>query len=196
MDSSDSDFNIDLFSEKQESDLLSSEDNETPFARHGPLVDPDHEEIAIQRNFWNLCVIGFILDYRKFSRGLQLNFISVWVQFHGLPLECQYPELAKKLGHMMGLLERVDWEDKIPRDIRFMRVKVKIDPLLLVIAGFMLRLDDGSRVWIKCRYERVHNLCTKCGLIGHTRGQCTHCMEDIEVMLYRQRLKIQDLHQV
>ena len=39
-------------------------------------------------------------------------------------------------------------------------------------------------------------LCTKCGLIGHTRGQCTRCMEDIEITLYRQRLRIQDLHQV
>ncbi|KAL0014775.1 hypothetical protein SO802_001844 [Lithocarpus litseifolius] len=77
-----------------------------------------------------------------------------------------------------------------------MRVRVKIDPWLLVIVGFMLRLDDELRVWIRCRYKKVHKLCTKCGLIGHTQGQCTHCMEDIEIMLYRQRLRIQDLHQV
>ena len=96
----------------------------------------------------------------------------------------------------MGILEKVDWEDKIPRNIRFMRVKVRIDPWLPVIASFMLRLDDGSRVWIRCRYERVHKLCTKCGLIGHSRSQCTHSMDDIEVMLFRQRLRIQDLHQV
>ena len=100
------------------------------------------------------------------------------------------------MGQMMGILERVDWEDRLPRNIRFMRVKVRIDPWLLVIAGSMLRLDDGSRVWIRCRYERVHKLCTKCGLIGHSRGQCTHCMDDIEIMLFRQRLRIQDLHQV
>ena len=191
-----------------------------PFARHGPLVHSDPEEIAIQRDFWNLCAIGFILDYRKFSvrhlqqiidnawriRGkvsvvgresyfyilhfkfeddllhicneglwavsgallvlerwrpnlilshLQLNFISIWVQFHGLPLKYQYPELAEKMGQMMGILEKVDWEDRIPRNIRFMRVKVRIDPWLPVIVGFMLRLDDASRVWIRCRYERV-----------------------------------------
>ena len=127
---------------------------------------------------------------------LQLNFISIWVQFHYLPLEYQYTKLAEKMGQMMGILEKVDWEDRIPRNIRFMRVKVRIDPWLPVIASFMLRLDDGSRVWIRCRYERVHKLCTKCGLIGHSRSQCTHCMDDIEVMLFRQRLRIQDLHQV
>ena len=61
------DFSVDLFSEEQESDLLSSEDDEIPFARHGPIVDLDQEEIAIQCNCWNLCAIGFLLDYKKFS---------------------------------------------------------------------------------------------------------------------------------
>ena len=78
-----------------------------------------------------------------------------------------------------------------------MCIRARTNPWLPVISGFMLRLDDGSRVWIQCRYERIHKLCTRCGLIGHTRGQCTHCMDDIiELMLYRQRLRIQDLHQV
>nr|POE48964.1 uncharacterized protein CFP56_49428 [Quercus suber] len=258
-ESSDSDVSDDLHEEELASDLLSTDEDEAPFARHGPVVVPNPEEVSIQRDFWSSCAIGFILDYRKFSvnrlqqiitsawriRGsvsvvgresycyiihfedledlnhicnegpwavdgallvfekwrpnlilshLQLNYISVWVQLHGLPLE--YPELAEEMGQMMGILERVDWEDRVPRNIRFMRIKVRIDPRLPVFSGFMLRLDDGSRVWIQCRYERIHKLCTRCGLIGHTRGQCTHNMDDIEIMLYRQRLRIQDLHQV
>lgn len=68
--------------------------------------------------------------------------------------------------------------------------------MLPVIAGFMLRIDEGSSLWIQCRYERVHKLCTRCGLIGHTHKQCTHSMDDVERMLYRQRVSIQDLHQV
>ena len=89
------------------------------------------------------------------------------------------------MGQLMGIVERVDWEDKIPRNILFMRVKVKIDPWLPMIASFMLRLDDSARIWIQCRYERVHKLCTRCGLIGHIRGQCTHNMEEVELMLFR-----------
>nr|POE49717.1 hypothetical protein CFP56_31169 [Quercus suber] len=71
-DNSDSDFSADLFVEEQESNLLSSEDSETPFARHGPIVDPDPKEIVIQHNFWNLCAIGFILGYRN-SRFVTYN---------------------------------------------------------------------------------------------------------------------------
>ena len=117
--------------------------------------------------------------------NLQLNFISIWVQLHGLPLEYQYLELAEKICQLMGIVERVDCEDKIPRNIRFMRVKVRIDPWLLVIARFMLRLDDGYRIWIQCCYEKVHKLCTRSDLIGHTRGQCTHNMEEVELILFR-----------
>lgn len=128
--------------------------------------------------------------------NIHLNFISVWVQFHGLPLEYQYLELAKKMRQMMGLVEGVGWEDRLPRNIRFMRIKIRINPWLPVVMGFLLRLDEGSRVWIQCRYERVHKLCTRYGQIGHTRSQCTHSMDDVEIMLFMQRQRIQELHQV
>lgn len=71
-----------------------------------------------------------------------------------------------------------------------------MDPWLPVITGFNLRIDEGSHFWIQCRYERVHKLCNWCGLIGHTQRLCTQCMNDIERSLYRQRMRIQDLHQV
>ena len=258
-DSSDTKYSRDMSTEEMESDLLSSDD-EIPFARHGHIIRPDQDDVAAQREFWNRCTIGFLLDYRKFLvsffqniinaawrlRGpvtvvvresyfyilhfeynedlqhicneglwalegallvlekwrpnlvlnhLHLNYISIWVQFHGLPLEYQYPELAEYIRKLMGIVEQVDWEDRMPRNIRFMRVKVKVDPWLPV-TGFNLRTDEGFHFWIQCRYERVHKLCNRCGLIGHTRRQCTQCMDDIERSLYRQRMRIQDLHQV
>ena len=98
------------------------------------------------------------------------------------------------MGQIMGILERVDWEDCIPRNIRFLRVRVRVDPWMPLTAGFMLRLDDGSRTWVQCRYERVHKLCTWCGLIGHMRGRCNESMDEIERMLIRQRNRIQHMH--
>ena len=128
--------------------------------------------------------------------NLQVNYIAIWVQFHGLPVEYQYPKLAERMGQCMGVFERLDWEDRLPRNIRFMRARVRIDPWLPVVTGFMMRSDDGVRVWIQCRYERIHKFCIKCGMIGHTRGQCTHSMDDIEMMLVKQRFRIQSLQQV
>lgn len=168
-----------MFADEVESNYRSSDEDEVPFARHGPVLEPDPEEITIQRYFWSSCAIGFILDYIKFSvshlqhiinaawriRGavsivgrdshfhllhfeyiehlnhtcnegpwavdgalfvlekwqpnlvlnrLQLNYVSLWVQLHGLHLEYQYPKLAKRIGQLMGIFERADWEDRMP----------------------------------------------------------------------------------
>lgn len=121
---------------------------------------------------------------------LQLNFVSLWVQLYGLPLKYQYPELAKRIGQLMGIFERMDLEDRLPRNIRFMCIRARVDLWSPLMAGFTLRLDNGSRVWIQCRYERIHKLCKRCRLIGHIRRQCTESMDNIEVSLFRQRLCI------
>lgn len=68
---------------------------------------------------------------------LHLNYVSIWVQFHGLPLEYQYLEMAERMGRMIGFFEHIDWEDRILRNIRFLRAKVPLDPWMPVLAGFM-----------------------------------------------------------
>ena len=197
------------FIEESKSDSLGSEDDEAPFARHGPVLKADYENVDMQRGFWSHCAFGFVLDYRKFSiaylqqlinsawriRGvaiivgrdsffylihfeksedledmcakgpwvvdgallvlekwrpnlvvnrLHLNYVSIWVQLHGLPLEYQYPKLAKQMGQLIGFIKGVDWEDHIPRNIRFMQVCVRLDPWMPITYGFVLHLDDGS----------------------------------------------------
>ncbi len=101
-----------------------------------------------------------------------------------------------QMGQMMGIYERIDWDANIPRNICFMRIKVRMDPWMPLLVGFMLCLDNGDRIWIQCRYERVHKVFTKCGLIGHTCAQCTYLMEDVKQLLHHQRLHIQNQFQV
>ena len=122
---------------------------------------------------------------------LRLNFVSIWVQLHGLPLEYHDPELAKRMGQMIGAFEKIDWEERLPRNIRFIRIKVHLNPWLPVVSGFMFRLDDGTRTWIQCWYEGVHKLCMKCSLIGHARRQCNESMDEVKHMPIHQRHRIQ-----
>ena len=78
-DSSDSDISDDLLEEELGLDLLSTNEDEIPFAKHGPIVVPDPEEVSIQRDFWSSYAIGFILDYRKFSvNHLQQIITFAW----------------------------------------------------------------------------------------------------------------------
>lgn len=58
-ESSDSDISGERFADEVESVGQSSEDGEVPFARHGPIIEADTEEISVQRDFWSFCAIGF-----------------------------------------------------------------------------------------------------------------------------------------
>ena len=66
------------------------------------MEDLDH---MCEEGSW--AVDGTLLILEKWRSNLvfnklHLNFISIWVQFHGLPLEYQYLEMAKRLGQIMG----------------------------------------------------------------------------------------------
>lgn len=66
-DSSNFDIKSDLLDEELELKLLPSDEDEAWFAKHWMVVEPDIEDVVAQREFWNHCAIGFLLDYRKFS---------------------------------------------------------------------------------------------------------------------------------
>ena len=78
-ESSGSDISNDPSDKESESDQRSFEGDEIPFARHGPIIAADPKEVNMQRDFWGMCAIGFILDYRKFSvRHLQEVINAAW----------------------------------------------------------------------------------------------------------------------
>uniref|UniRef100_A0A2N9ETE7 Reverse transcriptase domain-containing protein n=1 Tax=Fagus sylvatica TaxID=28930 RepID=A0A2N9ETE7_FAGSY len=98
-------------------------DLHAPLARHGPVLRANHADVAIQREYWNNYTIAYLLDYRKFSvRHLQHIIDS-------------YPDLVIQMGQMLGVYERIDWDANIPLNIRFMRIRVRMNPWLPLIAG-------------------------------------------------------------
>uniref|UniRef100_A0A2N9F2D4 Uncharacterized protein n=1 Tax=Fagus sylvatica TaxID=28930 RepID=A0A2N9F2D4_FAGSY len=165
-------------------------DLHAPLARHGPVIQANSEDIAIQREYWHMCAIAFLLDYCRFSvshlqqlindawrirgnvmvvgrnyhyyilhfdilddllyicgegpwaldrallvlerwrnnivlDGLQINFVSLWIQLHGLPLEYHHPDLAIRMGHILGVYERIDWDENLPCNISFLQPTLK-----------------------------------------------------------------------
>ena len=83
IESSGSEVSSDPFADKTESDFQSNEGDEIPFARHGPIIEANPEEVNMQRDFWSFCAIGFILDYRKFSIPHLQHIINVAWRIRG-----------------------------------------------------------------------------------------------------------------
>ena len=78
-ESSGSDISVGPFTEASDASSQTSDENETPFARHGPVLEADMDNLNMQRDLWSHCTIGFLLDYRKFSvQHLQQVINSAW----------------------------------------------------------------------------------------------------------------------
>ena len=80
---SESGFSNDLFADEVESKLQTSDEEELPFARHGPVLEANLEELSNQRDFWISHTIGFILDYHRFSVSHLQHIISIAWRIQG-----------------------------------------------------------------------------------------------------------------
>ena len=99
-------------------------------------------------------------------------------------------DFVEYLPAMIGPVEWVDWPIGIPRNLRFLRVKVWINPLEPLFMGFSLKMDDDTHVWLQCKYERVFRLCFSCGCIGHKVNTCTKSPQQISIAMQRQVMRI------
>lgn len=52
---------------------------------------------------------------------LHVEFIPIWVQLHGLPLDHMNLRIARRLGEIIGDVDQVDTENgRFPGNIRFL----------------------------------------------------------------------------
>lgn len=88
----------------------------------------------------------------------------------------------------------MDWSPSTPRNIRFLRAKVRVrisEPLLM---GTMIGLDTGGFVWITIRYERIYKLCRNCGRIGHSYPHCPWTNEEISEAIDEQMNRLYEVN--
>ena len=80
-DSSESDQSEEVYDGDLDMEESSDEDLDlhAPLARHGPIIRANPSDLAIQREYWHLCAIAFLLDYKKFSVAhLQHTINNAW----------------------------------------------------------------------------------------------------------------------
>ena len=107
-----------------------------------------------------------------------LNF-PIWVQIWDLPLEYHTLHFVEYLGPIIGLVEWIDWPTNNPRNMRFLRLRVRIRPQSPLFMGFMLKMEDGHYRWFQCKYERLFRFSCQCGRIGHKADTCVWTKQQI-----------------
>ncbi|KAK3204497.1 hypothetical protein Dsin_018543 [Dipteronia sinensis] len=103
---------------------------------------------------------------------LGFNKADFWVQIHDIHILYMNRRMAKWLAEQIG--EAVE----IPSESRecwgkFMKVKVQIDVAKPLKRWLRLRLGKSDEViMVGLKYERLHEFCYACGMIGHGIKEC------------------------
>ena len=58
----------------------------------------------------------------------------------------------------------------------FIRVRVLIDISLPLCHGRLITMENGEKVWVKFKYERLPNICFWCGRLNHSDKNCELCI--------------------
>ncbi|OMO71298.1 hypothetical protein COLO4_28311 [Corchorus olitorius] len=88
--------------------------------------------------------------------------------------------LPERMTETAGQVLGIDWANSWPTNVRFMRIRLRVDLNEPLTPGVTLDTDDGASRWIQFSYERINKLCMSCGMIGHTHPNCNLARTEVD----------------
>lgn len=85
--------------------------------------------------------------------------------------------MARAVGNRLGHVALVDFDENA-NQVGFVRVKIdwNVDDPLRFQKNFQFTADENTI--IKFRFERLRNLCSKCGSLKHDIKECSLVFEE------------------
>ena len=140
-------------------------------------------EEALEKGSWSVMGCCFNLkkwDVKQAVQDISFLKVSFWIHVHKLPLEMLTRTNAKRIGRVLGDLEKVEdpeWKSGVGRC--FLRMKMAIDVEKPLVAGFWVPRENG-KVWAEVKYEKMADFCFECGRLGHVMKNCKYGDEGID----------------
>ena len=98
---------------------------------------------------------------------------TFWVQVHGLPTQWNTENNLRKIGSRLGEVIEIDLaSDPNGAWKKFVRIHVDIPLGKPLIPGLFLPHPNNIDSWIGLKYEKLVDVCYKCGMVGHEERSC------------------------
>ncbi|CAA0810091.1 Unknown protein, partial [Striga hermonthica] len=120
---------------------------------------------------------------KEWQEGISANhpcfdYLTLWVQAHGIPINWMSTEVGIKLGRVFSNLKNVNMAKAGGQGERVMRLQVDIDLKEPLPRWTKIRL--GQKVATnQFQYKKLVSLCFYCGKVGHSDKSCSQKQEDI-----------------
>ena len=143
-----------MFSFQHETDMVNAFRRRPQSIRGGHLV----------HKYWNPS-----LTWHK----IPFSTSTFQVQVHDLLELCKSPINLRKLGEKAGKVVEVDYAgDGDGSWKRFILIQAKVDLLQPLMLGIFLPRNTLPHLWISLRYEKLADVCYRCGTIGYETHTC------------------------
>ena len=80
--------------------------------------------------------------------------------------------IGKGIGSKIGRVLEVDKRAMQVELAKFLRIRVEVPIDKPLRRGGVVKNEEGERVWVDFRYERLPNFCYICGFLGHDEKHC------------------------
>ena len=104
---------------------------------------------------------------------VDFKWSTFWIQVHGVPRSWKSKENLKLIGKEVGIVKEVELnEENVHLWNRFIRVRIDIEVSRPLKSGIFLPRRGLKDLWIGLKYEKLPDLCLKCGIMGHESKFC------------------------
>ncbi|XP_031105220.1 uncharacterized protein LOC116010098 [Ipomoea triloba] len=106
-----------------------------------------------------------------------LDSVEMWVQLHDLPMGYTSELIQEQIGNFLGKFVMCDDRFTGAPWLNFYRIRVALPVDKPIKRKMKLLKRDRTYSWVTFRYERLHNYCFFCGMLGHSYKFCLKARE-------------------
>ena len=97
---------------------------------------------------------------------LKFDKASFWVQVHNIPIGYRNKSVAEDICEVIGQVDR-STSTSVSEGGNYIRVRVTLDVYQPLCRGRIVTFEDGGKIWVNFKYERLPNICYWCGCFDH-----------------------------
>ncbi|KAL9666114.1 hypothetical protein QQ045_000437 [Rhodiola kirilowii] len=130
-----------------------------------------------------LCMNSFILMHDWCPdlalEEFNMNRLGVWAQLHNLPVGAALKdkEPGEKLAKNIGRFVMVSQSELEASRKRYIRVRVEVEIDKPLVTSFYLNRRNREPLWVTVKFERLPEVCSKCGRLSHETNNCSFTLE-------------------
>lgn len=122
-------------------------------------------------------VKGALLNLQQWPPNLTLEDVSfshcnILIQIHNLPPNRRNRENICRIVNHIGICVKFDENSTHEHLHKFVRVQVKVNIQGKLCPGIYITRENGEKLWLYFKYERLSDFCYGCGGFDHTEPTC------------------------